>query len=79
MPHLSSDGSDDGQMIHAAMSPDPFVAACLQIGGNGDPEVSPQSSEYAISNHNGSARADSYGTPSTVATELSARSSALPR
>ena len=55
MPHLSSDGSDVGMMLQGAMSPAPFVAACLQIGGNGDAAISAESPEYAISNHNGSA------------------------
>jgi hypothetical protein len=55
MPHLSSDGSDVALVLQGAMSPDPFVAACLQIGGNGDPAISSQSPEYAISNHHGSA------------------------
>ena len=54
MPHLSSDDSQ-GKGFYGAMSPGAFVAAFLQIGDNEHSPDSPLSSQYAISNHHGSA------------------------
>jgi hypothetical protein len=48
MPHISSDGYDLFHLLNGAMSPNPFVAASLQVGDNGTPTDSRFSPEFTI-------------------------------
>jgi hypothetical protein len=49
MPHISSTSYARFVLLNGAMSPHPFVTACLRVGGNGNVADARPSPEYTIS------------------------------